>query len=88
MDWVSFATHLLNFFAPACALAAWMALVGPWWVQGRPSWLAWKRQFLLNSVIGGLVLVTGWLWLGHDGKVITYAAMVLACASTQWLLTL
>ena len=65
-----------------------MALVGPWWVQGRPSWLAWKRQFLMNSVIGGLVLVTGWLWLGHDGKVITYAAMVLACASTQWLLTL
>jgi hypothetical protein len=34
------------------------------------------------------VLLIGLLWLGNDGKVITYAAMLFACAGTQWLLTL
>jgi hypothetical protein len=34
------------------------------------------------------VLLIGLLWLGNDGKVMTYAAMLLACAGTQWLLTL
>jgi hypothetical protein len=43
---------------------------------------------MVNSVIGVGVLLLGLLWFGNDGKVVTYAAMVLACASTQWLLTL
>jgi hypothetical protein len=43
---------------------------------------------LFNSIVGVVVLLAGLLWFGNDGKVITYAAMVLACASTQWLLTL
>ncbi|MEY3998468.1 MAG: hypothetical protein RLY60_1280, partial [Pseudomonadota bacterium] len=44
--------------------------------------------FMANTVIGGVVLLLGLLWFGNDGKVMTYAVMVLACASTQWLLTL
>ena len=45
-------------------------------------------DFMVNSIIGVTVLLLGLLWFGNDGKVMTYAAMVLACASTQWLLTL
>ncbi|MSQ65179.1 MAG: hypothetical protein EXR37_02305 [Limnohabitans sp.] len=88
MDVMSLTVHLLNFIAPACAVASWMALVTPLVSRISPSWRAWRRQFLLNSVIGGCVLLIGLLWLGNDGKVLTYAAMVLACAATQWLLTL
>ena len=33
------------------------------------------------------MLLLGLLVFGQDGKMITYTAMVLACASSQWLLT-
>lgn len=85
---MSLLLHLLNFVAPACAVAAWMALVSPISMGRFPQWRSWRRQFLVNSVIGVGVLLLGLLWFGNDGKVVTYAAMVLACASTQWLLTL
>lgn len=85
---MSLLLHLLNFVAPACAVAAWMALVSPILMGRFPQWRSWRRQFMVNSVIGVGVLLLGLLWFGNDGKVVTYAAMVLACASTQWLLTL
>jgi hypothetical protein len=34
------------------------------------------------------VLLIGLIGFGNDGKVVTYAALVLACATSQWLLTL
>jgi hypothetical protein len=88
MDVMSLLLHLLNFVAPACAVAAWMALVSPLLMGNYPRWRSWRRQFMVNSIIGITVLLLGLLWFGNDGKVMTYAAMVLACASTQWLLTL
>jgi len=65
-----------------------MALVSPLLMGNYPKWRSWRRQFMVNSIIGVTVLLLGLLWFGNDGKVMTYAAMVLACASTQWLLTL
>jgi len=88
MDVMSLVVHLLNFIAPACAVAAWLALVTPLVSRMSPGWLAWRRQFLLGSVVGVVVLLAGLLWFGNDGKIMTYAAMVLACATCQWLLTL
>jgi hypothetical protein len=88
MDVMSLLLHLLNFVAPACAVAAWMAFVSPILKGHFPQWRSWRRQFMVNSVIGVGVLLLGLLWFGNDGKVVTYAAMVLACASTQWLLAL
>ena len=88
MDVMSLTVHVLNFIAPACAVAAWMALVAPLLTRTLPGWRAWRRQFLFNSLIGTCVLLLGLLWFGNDGKVITYAALVLACATSQWLLTL
>jgi len=88
MDVMSLTVHWLNFLAPACAVAAWLALVSPLVTRSYPGWRAWRRQFVLNSCSGIAVLLLGLLWFGNDGKVITYAGMVLACATTQWLLTL
>jgi len=85
---MSLVVHLLNFIAPACFVAAWMALVTPLVSHISPGWQAWRRQFLLGSLVGVVVLLAGLLWFGNDGKIITYAAMVLACATSQWLLTL
>ena len=88
MDVMSLTVHVLNFIAPACAVAAWMALVTPLLAGALPSWRAWRRQFLFNSLVGAGVLLIGLIGFGNDGKVITYAALVLACATSQWLLTL
>ena len=88
MDVMSLTVHLLNFIAPACAVAAWMAWVTPLLTRTLPGWRAWRRQFVFNSLVGAGVLTVGLLWFGNDGKVLTYAALVLACATSQWLLTL
>ena len=85
---MSLTLHLFNFIAPACAVAAWLALLTPFFSRISLGWLSWRRQFLLGSTVGVVVLVIGLLWFGNDGKIVTYAAMVLACATCQWLLTL
>jgi hypothetical protein len=77
--------HFVNFIAPACVVGTLLAWLAPWIradfavVHGR----LW--QGLINCVVG-MVASAGGLWFfGHDGKMATYGAMVLAVATTQWL---
>ena len=87
MDGLSLIVHVLNFLAPAVGVAAWITLISPFIWRGARPWKAWKSRFVLNSLAGGLMLLLGLIWFGQDGKMVSYAAMVLACASSQWLLT-
>ena len=48
--------------------------------------LSWWAQAAIVFVVGCGVLLVGLWWLGRDGKLLTYAALVLACATCQWLL--
>ena len=76
--------HVLNFFAPAAG----MGLIAPTlakllWRRGlagaRWAWLAaWV------TAASATVLLAGLMVFGRDGKMATYAAMVLACALTLW----
>ena len=87
MDLLSLTVHTINFIAPALGVAAWITLIHPLiWRKGR-RWQGWRRQFVLNSLAGILMLLLGLLVFGQDGKMLAYAAMVMACATTQWLLT-
>lgn len=75
--------HLLNFLYPAFALGALLALVGCVISRNWPSARVFITQTAMNSVAGGAVLLLG-LWLfGRDGKMATYGALVVACASSQ-----
>jgi hypothetical protein len=87
MDGLSLIVHVLNFSAPAVGVSAWITLISPLIWRGSGRWKAWKSRFVLNSLAGVLMLVVGMIWTGQDGKMISYAAMVLACATSQWLLT-
>lgn len=79
--------HLLNFVAPAAALALLLVLVGGWiGPQGRPALSVWRR-FALLFAVGVAVLTAGLVLWGRDGKMLTYAALVLGCASMQWVLS-
>ena len=78
--------HMLNFAAPAWGVAlfcVWGARLAlrPWLPKAALG--VWP-QMLLSSLLGTLVLLAG-LWLfGVDGKMATYGALVLTCASLQW----
>jgi hypothetical protein len=78
--------HLLNFVAPAAAMAVLMVLGGRMFGStsgtSRAAWVQAAIQF----VVGCAVLLAGLVLLGRDGKMFTYAALVLACATCQWAL--
>ncbi len=86
MDFTAAALHLLNFLAPALCLPLllWpMARLAFGRPAGAPRW--WV-QWGVQAAVGAAVLLAG-LWVfGRDGKMLTYAALVLAGASCQWLL--
>ncbi|MCM2252628.1 MAG: hypothetical protein NDJ19_09755 [Ramlibacter sp.] len=76
--------HLLGFTAPAIAVGVLIALAGALVVPRRSAARSWRAQALINSVVGVLALAAG-LWLfGVDGKMASYAALVVAVASGQW----
>ncbi len=87
MDIVAFTLHLLGFLLPAPCVALGTTLAARW-RAGAPARLRWWMQWLLCCAAGMASLVGG-LWLsGHDGRMASYAALVLVCATVSWGLTL
>ena len=81
---LDFLDHLLGFAAPALAVAVLVALAARvlWRGPGRPGWWA---SLAANTLAGLAALGAGLWWFGRDGKMATYAALVLAVATAQWL---
>jgi hypothetical protein len=79
------ADHLLSFAAPAFAVALLVTLAAPWFLPRRPRRLGWGARFAIAFAAGLAVLAAGLWFFGHDGKMATYAALVLAVATTEWL---
>ena len=77
--------HLINFCAPALAVGVVLALVGPWLMKKSPVALGLLTQAAINCVAGVLALGLGLWFFGNDGKMASYAAMVVAVATVQWL---
>ena len=63
------------------AIAAALAKV-VWRSELRP--VPWVRLFAAAAVACTLALIGGLVVLGHDGRMSTYAAMVLAAALGLW----
>jgi ABC-type enterochelin transport system permease subunit len=76
--------HLLNFVAPALLVGLLVAVLAPPLMKKARPHHSWLIQGAINSGAGVLALLAGLLIFGRDGKMATYAAMVLACASCQW----
>lgn len=77
--------HFVNFIAPACAVGTLLAWLAPWIKPNFAVTHGRWWQVLFNSVAGMVALAAGLWFFGHDGKMATYGAMVLAVATTQWL---
>ena len=83
--------HLLNFMAPALFVA--LALVLLTRLTGRflrskrtPAQSIWVQAAII-FIVNLLVLAAGLVFLGNDGKMMTYAALVLGAAVCQWVLS-
>jgi hypothetical protein len=78
--------HLLNFAAPAFALAVVMPVLARIGTRGKAASRGFALQSGVNFAACVAVLLAG-LWIGgRDGKMLTYTAMVVVCATTQWLM--
>ena len=78
--------HAVNFMAPAAALAGLLVLGGRLIRSKGALALSWRAQVAINFVVGCAVLAAGLVVWGRDGKMLTYGALVLACATGQWFL--
>jgi hypothetical protein len=76
--------HLLNFVAPACVVGLLLAILAPLFFRRVPVAHSLRAQAIINVTAGLLALVGGLVVFGRDGKMASYAAMVLACATSQW----
>ena len=86
MHGLTFLNHLLNFLAPVIFLAVLLALGARLiWRGSSPLVNLWE-QMLLNAVLGAVVLGVCLVLWGRDGKLATYALLVLSMGSCQWLL--
>ncbi|MES2633377.1 MAG: hypothetical protein V4669_10430 [Pseudomonadota bacterium] len=81
---VEFLLHLTAFAAPAAVVGLLVALAARILLPGAAS-LVWWRHAAINTAAGLLVLVLGLAYFGVDAKMATYAALVVAVASAQWL---
>jgi 4-hydroxybenzoate polyprenyltransferase len=77
--------HLLNFVAPALWMALGMLLLGHVIAPG-PRRMAWPGRLAVHVLVGVVVLVAGLVLSGQDGSMLTWAALVLALASSEWAL--
>ncbi|MCF8167429.1 MAG: hypothetical protein K9K38_12630 [Rhodoferax sp.] len=75
--------HLLNFLAPSVVVGVLMALAARVFYRTRPKAPGILAQAAINSVACSVVLFIGLWFFGRDGKMATYAAMVLVCTVSQ-----
>ena len=78
--------HLIGFAAPAVAVGFLVALGSRLILRGGAAPLSgtWWKQAALNALVGLAVLAGGLAYWGVDGKMATYAALVLGIAACQW----
>jgi Flp pilus assembly protein protease CpaA len=83
---MDFLLHLFNFVAPAFGVAVLLPLGARWVFGAKAGGMSWSRQVLVIGLVGSLVLWAGLWLLGRDAKMLTYAALILACATCQFVM--
>lgn len=78
--------HLTGFALPALLVAPLLALMAMVFEPFRLAVRAVCAQAAINVIVGVVVLMAGLSIFGRDGRMATYAALVAAMASSQWLM--
>lgn len=82
--------HLLNFVAPAATVAILLVLMSRvfsrFLVSRRPLAQSLWAQAAIIFIVNVAVMGAGLMIFGNDGKMASYAAMVLAAGAGQWVM--
>ena len=82
--------HLLNLLAPAAVVAILLVLfgrvLGRFFVSNRTIAQSIWAQAAIIFIVNAVVTVAGLVLFGNDGKMATYASMVVVAALTYWVL--
>jgi hypothetical protein len=76
--------HGLNFFAPALGMAVLAASMAKLLWRQELAGVGWHWLTIWAALAGMLVLIGGLVVFGRDGKMATYAALVVAMALALW----
>ena len=76
----------MGFLAPAFAVAVLLAAAARLVLPQGGAGPGWWASVMLDFLVGGIVLGAGLWYFGRDGKMATYAEMVAAMGTFQWLL--
>ncbi len=76
--------HIANFFAPALALGGIAAAATRWLWRRELAGVSALRLWLWSGGAAATVSTVGLMAFGHDGKMLTYGAMVVASAIALW----
>jgi len=87
MSWDDVFWHCVNFVLPALMVSLGLTTWGRYQYRLQTQ-ISWLWRWVMNSMAGVAVLVAGVLITGLDGKMYTYGAMVLVCATVEWALQL
>lgn len=87
MPLLDFLFHLLGFVAPAVFLAVALAAGSRLVWRKKAHLLPWYHMASVNALLGIVVLALGLVLSGQDGRMATYACLVLAMGSCQWLMS-
>ena len=83
MDFADLFWHLANFVVPALVIGPGLALLSRVFWRKTPSAHTLLAQAAINFAVCVAVLMIGLVLTGRDGRIVTYAALVLACAASQ-----
>lgn len=84
MTFIALLGHLFNFVAPALAVALLLWGAPRLWPKARRGRWSSRTEWLALTGLGVVVLLVGLVYFGRDGKMATYAALVIAQGSLAW----
>lgn len=84
MSPLAIANHLLNLFAPALVSAALAAAFAKLLWRAELRSVPWRRLAAWGAAASAAALLAGLVLLGSDGRIASYAAMLLANAAALW----
>ena len=86
MDALQQVWHSVNLLLLPCALAAIHASICKLLWRREFAPVGWWRLTLWCALAALATELTGLVWTGRDGAMLTYGAMVVVLAATTWLL--
>jgi len=76
--------HLLNLLAPAIGVALVSASLAKLIWRRDLALVPWRHMVIWTALAGSLALIAGLVLFGRDGKMATYAGLVIASALALW----